>query len=981
MTLEPRGLRPLHVLLALALVSSGFAALAVEVLWLRLLSRLLGGSAQAIAAILMAYMGGLALGSAIAARRADRLDGRGCLRVYVRLELAIFLAAAALTILLGELPVALGGWLAGVPEGTPRFLVRFAGSVLVLLVPTTAMGATLPLAVRAWAEESGASFLRGTALLYSANTLGAVAGALAAPFLLMPLGVRAGALVATCGSLIAAALASLGRSDDTGASARQLEHPEQAASVPVPLVATLAMLSGFAALGLEVLWTRWLTPLAGTSTQSFGMVLALVLTGIVLGSGLVSVAGRRVSEAARLAGLLAVLGVLAAAASMSLLDLIPRRLAALAAGNRLDTRSSLLTLLGPAALAIVPAMMCFGAVLPLAARAVRTSADRLARAVGLVYSANTVGALAASALTALFLVPRFGLSGTVAGVLTPVILAGTAILVMRSAAPARKLLAIGVGGCAVLAVALAEPPSATRRAAAVYKADRGSERLERVLYYNEGPEGPVLVEAARANRSFYVSGRPEASDSWLDIRTQYLLGHLPALLAGGARSSLVIGLGSGMTAGSLLGYGRVTVAELNPVVPAASRFFDRFNHRVLDSARLVIEDGRVVLLAPGASFDLITTDPIHPGVAGSTSLYTVEHLRLCRSRLNPGGAVSLWVPLYQMGREELRGIVASFSEAFPDAELWLGEYQAILVGGGRPRDAKGALELLRAGWTPEVARDMLAGRIESPEALAVSRVAGPEELARFARGARLVRDDDPWIELSLPRFLYQFPLDRNILDLLQLRSGPSPTPELVAPFEAVMRAHLLASSRRYDLAVAALEATLVAGRSPLLEHGIVLREASANEAEQLLKLGRRSDAVARVRQEALHADATVESLVEAWEVASQADEPALEASIEGRLRERWPDRPEGYYYAAYRLLAEDRFQDVFALATRAAQMTDYPGYAPMALGLAGRARFALGDRAGGLALVDQALALKPDQPDLVELKRAVAAARTAGRPK
>jgi hypothetical protein len=416
------------------------------------------------------------------------------------------------------------------------------------------------------------------------------------------------------------------------------------------------------------------------------------------------------------------------------------------------------------------------------------------------------------------------------------------------------------------------------------------------------------------------------------------------------------------------------------VVPAATRFFDRFNHRVLDSARLQIEDGRVALLAPGASFDLVTTDPIHPGVAGSTSLYTVEHLRLCRSRLNPGGAVSLWVPLYQMGREELRGIVASFITAFPDAELWLCHYQAILVGGGRPRDAKGALELLRAGWTPEVARDLLAGGVESPEVLAVSRVAGPEELERYARGARLVRDDDPWIELSLPRFLYQFPLDRNIVDLLRLRSGPSPTPELVAPFEAVLRAHLLVSGQRYDLAVAALEATLVGGRSPFLEHSVVLREASAKQAEQLLKLGHRPEAIALARQEALHADATVESLVESWQVASQADEPALQASIEDRLRQSWPDRPEGYYYSAYRLVAEDRFEDVLANAMRAAQMSDYPGYVPMALGLAGRARIGLGDRAGGGALVEQALRLKPDQPDLIELRRALAAARTAGLP-
>jgi spermidine synthase len=966
-------------LLPLALVFSGFAALAVEVLWLRLLSRLLGGSAQAIAAILVAYMGGLALGSALAARRADRLDRRGCLRTYVRLELLIWAVSSALTLLLGELPVAFGGWLAGVPEGTPRFLVRLGGSVLVLLVPTIAMGATLPLAVRAWGGGSRSSFLRGTALLYAANTLGAVLGALAAPFALMPLGVRAGALVAATASLVAAGIARLiipSAGDEAAPTEDDDARPPSRVSLPP--MAALALFSGVATLGLEVLWTRWLTPLAGTSTHSFGMVLALVLVGIVLGSTIVFFAGRRVEEATSLAGLLAILGALLAAALMGLIDGIPVRFVELADADRLDVRSSLATLLGVAAIAIVPAMVCFGAVLPLVARSVRTSGDDAARAVGLVYSANTVGALLASGLTALVLVPRFGLNGTVAALLAPVIATGAGVVVVGAATRSRRWLALAVGAAALAAVALARPPIATRRAAAMYKPQREGVGLERVLYYREGPEGPVLVEASSANRTFYVSGRSEASDSWLDVRTQYLIGHLPALMAGGAKTSLVIGLGSGMTAGALLRHGQVTIAELNPVVPGATRFFDHRNHRVLDKARLKIEDGRVALLEPGESFDLVTTDPIHPGVAGSGSLYTVEHFRLCRSRLNPGGVVSLWVPLYQMGREELRGIVGAFVEVFPGADLWISQYQAILVGGGRPRDGAEALRLIRAGWTEDVAGDMLAGLIESPEVLAVSRVAGPDDLRRYAGGARLVRDDDPWIELTLPRYLYRYPLDGNIGDLMRLRTEKAPDPELVAPFDAVQRAHLLTSSGENALAVKALESTLVLGRSPFLEHSALLRLASASLVGGLARQGQRPAAVERLRAEAAHPEATLDSLVRSWEMAMEIGERQVPEGIEGRLRERWPDRPEGHYLAAYRLIEEDRFDEVFTHAMRAAQMTDYPGYVPKALGLAGRARVGLGDVAGGLVLVQQALALNPDLLDLRELRRALTAPMASG---
>jgi predicted membrane-bound spermidine synthase len=699
---------------------------------------------------------------------------------------------------------------------------------------------------------------------------------------------------------------------------------------------------------------------------------------VAAGSAIVFLAGHRITEAATLAGLLSVLGALLAAALMGVIDRIPRRFAELAASDRLDTQSSLLTLMSVATLAIVPPMLCFGAVLPLLARAVRTSGGRPARAVGLVYSANTLGALVASALTALLLIPHFGLSGTVGLLLAPAIVTGTAVLFVRSRAASKRLLALAMGAGAVLAVILAEPPSALSRAAAMYRPRPGTD-LGRVIYYREGPEGPVLVEASGAIRSFYVSGRSEASDHWVDVRTQYLLGHLPALLAGGAEKSLVIGLGSGMTAGALHRHGQVTVAELNPVVPGATRCFDDKNHHVLDSAHLQIEDGRMALLEPGASVDLVTTDPIHPGVAGSGSLYTVEHFRLCKSRLNPGGVVSLWVPLYQMGGEEMRGIIGSFVDVFPDADLWLSHYQAILVGGGKPRTGREALELLRAGWTPDVARDMLQGLIDSPEILAVSRVAGPDDLRRLTRGARRIRDDDPWIELTLPRFLYRNPLAQNILDLMSLRSEQAARPELVSPFEAVQRAHLFSKAGRYDLALKLLEAALDHGRPLFLEHGVALREASANLAILLLAQGRREEAVERARREALHPEATVDSLSRAWEVALQADEAAILDAIEGRLRERWPDRPEGHLYTAHRLIAQDRFPEALAEALRAARMADYPGYVPKALGLAGRARIGMLDGAGGLALVEQALALNPHQDDLLELRRTLLAPQGSGR--
>jgi tetratricopeptide (TPR) repeat protein len=143
--------------------------------------------------------------------------------------------------------------------------------------------------------------------------------------------------------------------------------------------------------------------------------------------------------------------------------------------------------------------------------------------------------------------------------------------------------------------------------------------------------------------------------------------------------------------------------------------------------------------------------------------------------------------------------------------------------------------------------------------------------------------------------------------------------------------------------------------------------------------GRRAEALERARCEAEHPEATVDSLVRTWEVAESAGEPPMLEAIEARLRETWPDRPEGYLFSAHRLIAENRFQAALAEAAKAAGMTDYPGYVPKALGLAGRAQIGLGDPRVGLALVQQALALNPNQEDLLVLRRTMAASQLSPR--
>lgn len=947
----------------------------MEVLWQRFLSRLLGGSTIATTAVLMAYMGGLALGAALAGRRGDDLAPAAALRGYIRLELAVWLAASVTTLLLAALPVGIGGILAALPEGGARFLARFVVAALLLLVPTTAMGATLPLAVRAVVGSDRTRLLGGTGRLYAANTFGAVLGALLAPFLLLPaFGLRTSALLAASGSVIAALVARAAAPAEDTEGAAGGETPEATVEGESPIairwVALLAFSTGAAGLGFEVLWTRWLATLAGASVYAFAVVLSLVLLGIAFGSLAVSASSRRIQDPGRLAGLLAVLAAVLALFLLPLIDRIPGRYQQLHEQHRLTFGSSLLVLIGVGAVVILPPMLCFGAVLPLAVRAARSARRLAAGAVGRIYVVNTLGALAGAGFTGLLLVPRFGLAHTLLIVGALPMIGGLAVLVGQPGLSRGRRLAyaaVGLGGAAALFAARAPSPYAG--AARIISPREGPDVIGSVLYYGEGPEGSVLVEAARANRTFYVSSRAEASDIWTDVRTQYVLGHLPALVAGGAKRSLVIALGSGMTAGALTVHGDVTLAELNRAVPNAARQFRDLNHDVVERARLIIEDGRVVLSQAGSSYDVVTTDPIHPAVAGSSSLYTVEHVRLCKSRLAENGAISLWVPLYQMGPEEMKAMIASFLDVFPDAELYLNREQATLLAGGGKRSKADTLARLRAGWTGEVAADMRRALLESPEALLASRVAGPEELRRFVGDVRRIRDDDPWIELTLPQYTHASPLAANIEALIALRPEDEKD-DVTRAFDAVQRSYLLTLSGRDDLAVALLRSTLVAGRSPLLEHSVALRDACARLARDLAKTGRRAEAAGLARAELRDEDATVESLTTLRDAFLElSDTESLEA-LADRLARQWPDRPEGDLFRGVDLVEDARFAEAVPPLQRAAAIEKCPGYRPYSLSYLGRALLMTGQIEAGREALRRSLLQLPNQPEIAKLLRA-----------
>ncbi len=745
---------------------SGAAGLALEVVWLRRIHLFAGSTALASAAVTAAFLGGLACGSLLAARRGDR--SARPLRLYGLLELAIGAYALLLPALLGlAIPAyrAAAEALGDSPLGVNA--LRFGLALILLAAPTTAMGATLPLLTRHLASTRGVP--QAVASLYAANTAGALVGVLGAGFLLLPaIGERATTLLAAGVDLLvgAGALALSRRSPPVPVSPpAPAARPASAGS---PLLAVLA-LSGAGAMACQVAWTRWLSMLLGSSVYSFTVIVAGVLAGIALGSAV----------ATRLPRVLAArpLGTLAGAETLAALAV----LSGAAAGNPLPWAAGrLVASLGPdsfvlaqaslVAAVVLPASLLLGGALPLGVRALAPEEGSAGATTGRAYAANTLGALSGAALAALVLVPGLGIRGTLlAGV---VALAAAAALAAGTApcpSVAGRIRRGALASAAPLAAALLVPPWEPRLQVSQpylahrWASPRGSygdfrarvlDPVQRVRFHREGGTTTVTVIEDPDQVVLRVDGKVDAT-SVSDMPTQVLLGELPLLLAPDPRDALVIGWGSGVTVGSAaLHEGvRVTVVEIEPAVVEGARAFGAVNGRPLETGRVrvVAEDARTWLLATRQEFDVIVSEPSNPWLSGPAKLFTAEFFRRVRERLRPGGVFGQWVQVYGLAPEHLRAVLRTFRDVFPDVRVFATiEGTDLLVVGGT---GGGPLDLARLAArvaAPAVRRDLERVGASGVPGLLSRYVAGPLEVAAIAGDGLRNTDDNGLVEFGAP---------------------------------------------------------------------------------------------------------------------------------------------------------------------------------------------------------------------------------------
>ena len=765
------------ILIGLCFVLSGATGLIYEVLWARMLGLVFGATTLAVSTVLAAFMGGLALGSALAGKFAQRITKP--LSIYGLMEILIAVYALLVPLLFRWIDhVYALIWQQLQPGYFTFSLWRFFLSGVVLLVPTTLMGATLPVLAAALVRSSDRDS-NSVTRLYACNLAGAILGTLAAGFVLLPwLGVRTTIAVAATLNIIVGTIAILlqRRALSQTESAEQVAAEDSVAEIDGGgFWFFAALVSGFVTIGTQVSWTRVLTMIIGSSTYAFSIVVALFLIGLAIGAWIVA----RKDRSRNLRSTILLVEVVTAVSlllSLFVLNKIPALLITLGLGLHVASWLGLLALqiLSATLLILVPAVW-MGMVMPLVLVWASTEGKKAVARVGRSYAINTVGAIAGAFLTGFILIPKASTRFTLLFAATCcLIVAGIAYRPVSSRDPAlKRSLAIGLTFVSIIVLFIVAPrmnladlsigayDSLVRVIAKTREGvtENGPNRpdVHELLMYQEGPTATVSVRRDQDTVSLAINGRANASDSIYDMPTQVMLGQLPLLIAPRIDNGLIIGYATGITVGAMLQspIQSVTCVELERGTVAASEFFNHINNRPLDDPRtnLIIDDARTFLRVTPNRYDIIVSEPSHPWVPGVANLFTQEFFELGRARLKDDGIWVQWVQIYQLSTESLRSVLATYHKVFPHVLVFrVGGLNKgkdlLLIGSNQPLN----LDRLSERFAdPRMAAELARVDLKSEADVRGWLVCDESRLGPAVAGARINTDDNMHIEMTVPR--------------------------------------------------------------------------------------------------------------------------------------------------------------------------------------------------------------------------------------
>lgn len=765
-----------RILLGVCFFVSGATALVYQVLWSRHLKLFFGSTTEAVSVVLAVFMAGLGIGARVLGRRIDRSTRPAA--IYGALEFGIGVYALLTAPLLGLVRDVYAGLARSIGDpGLFSVFLKVPLATAALFLPAFAMGATLPALLRAISDTSErARTLVG--VYYAINTLGAVAGVFSEAFILVErLGLETTMIAAAIVNLLLGSLVMVwGRKKNvepasSGERPRLLEALRGVGSGREGRFVIWGLLvSGLVTMATEVVFFRVLGLIFGVFNHAFSLVLAVFLLGLAIGSmATAPLERRRVSRLRVFSAVYVVLAGLILLAQVGM-PLLPRLVVYMRQIPGLTYGEVLLGKALLSAVFLLPFAVAAGMGVPILLAHLSDRVDRLAGNLGAAYLVNTVGTVSGSLLTGFVLLPLAGTEGTLLVMALLCAATGTLGLFLEPEARVRRL-ALGLTALVLVFVAVmprwpaalflssdtkGRSPVLTSRLAVEEKLAASPQEP---LFFKEGRNATVAVTRSADARILYIGGHPDASDL-RDMPTQAFAGIVPFAVTPSARDVLVVGFGSGVTAGVLLknpSVSRLDVVEMEKAVVETSPLFHHVNlvPEKDPRFRLFLDDARSYVAVTPRTYDLIVSEPSNPWRAGIANVFSLDFFLESKRVLKPRGVFAQWLQLYGLDFASVRLVLGTFGQAFKDVQVWwLDPYNLLLLGSdsGMHVEPKAFEELLARHYSEELRR---YGEIRRPAEF-YSRYLLGSESARKLSGAlpSVHRDAFPVLEFEAPRGLF-----------------------------------------------------------------------------------------------------------------------------------------------------------------------------------------------------------------------------------
>ncbi len=802
--------------------ASGISGLVYEVVWSRHLTYLFGATLFAVATVLSAFMGGMALGSWIFGKVADK--SRRNLRNFALLQIGIGLSALILPLLLKSChPIYRLAYRSFDASFGVLSLMRFALSFLVLLVPTTLMGATLPVLSRFMVRNRNTLGLNVGAL-YSVNTFGAVLGCFLAGFILIArFGIHNTTLIAVAINL-AVGIISLAISRNLPPESGENEAGEtspkpQPADSPLPedpsqsrrIVKAVLLsygISGFIALSYQVVWNRALVftfEAMKNTTYSFTAMLTVFLVGLAAGGAVMSSRIDRQKDPLRLFALIQALIGLSGALSFYIIFFVGPEFAPFSlydAAGQVRWSAGVLNVFAKTAIAILLPTFLMGMAFPVVTRICVQRISAVGFGVGRIYSVNTLGSIFGAFVCGFILIPLLGVAGTLYILATGNLLIALYIFHVNPGLSPRLRTHLRVACAVIAAVLLIRAPRHVRF--------QELSPTEEMVFYKEGPLATVsVIENSFKYRTLYVDNVGVAGTDRILLTDQKSLAHVPMLLLKDPKSALTVGFGSGGASFSYTTYNsaeEIHCVEICDTVMDTAPDLLASNHGLLlpmnrkapmprpvkdyvaqaypgyltfdPRYRIILDDVRSYLNFTGRKYDIIATDCTDLRYKSNANLYDLSYFELCRDHITEDGMVVVWMPLAGLSDEMFRVALRTFYRVFPEMSVWYmnneSTHYILLIGTPQPLRIDYAL-LERKLREDDVRHDLAELFLDDPVKLLSCYICDQTTLDAFLSGENINTEDRPFLEFESPKYGYgEQPMIENLNSLISLRTPIMP---------------------------------------------------------------------------------------------------------------------------------------------------------------------------------------------------------------